>query len=180
MKKQIIIFSLLSILSLNCYSQSDNQFNTENDSVQTWTDLIDLNDSILFDPGDSLVDPFLDFPSHDDTDLRGTLEKIFSVSGEIHFMEYIKRLSQREREGRFYLNNNLTNIPDGYYEDLLEYQSTCDSIVPRFPGYNIFGDLKEHYRFYKNGKVDRIISVYFLKGEQLIEWTDNKPDPLLN
>lgn len=135
---------------------------------------MDLDDPKLLELAYSFFDPALIYLTDDDTDIRKTLPMTFEETGYPHFLELMRRLTNGEMKGDFYLDSYVPmEIPDGYYKDLLAYHSTCGSNKQGFPDYNDIGDLRENYIFYyKQGRADRIIQLTFLKGIQLIARDD--------
>jgi hypothetical protein len=79
-------------------------------------DLLDLDDPKLLELAYSIVDPALIYLTDDDTDIRKTLPMIFEETGYPHFLELMRRLTNGEMKGDFYLDSYAAmEIPDGYY-----------------------------------------------------------------
>ncbi len=173
MKKYVLMLAFLSMrFSAICQSyDSDSIINRfENFMNELYQDSA-FRAMIL-----SYAEEFEKHPTHNDSFLIGKFPLIFSKGGHAWF-EKFEALKDR---AKFYKNLNDT-IKDlsGYFENEIKAMDYDSMAAGRYYSEDIImfdklydGFLHEHYRFFKNGKEVKLITISFWGGKQFYSWQD--------
>lgn len=173
MKKYILMLAFLSF-QFSAICQSFDSVKSKNMFENIMNEL--LEDSAFQARILSYAEDFEKHPTFNDSFLVGKFPLILTKAGDDWFSKFAT-LKDRAKFYK-YLNDTIKD-PLVYYEKVIKELDYDSIAVGGYYSDDIFmfdklyeGFLHEHYRFFKNGKEVRMISLSFWGGKQFYSWQD--------
>ena len=173
MKKYVLILALLS-LRFSAICQSNDSDSTTNRFENFMNELYE--DSAFHAKILSYAEEMEKHPTHNDSLLIGKFPLVLTKGGHAWF----EKFAALKERAKFCKNFNDT-IKDlsGYFENEIKTMDYDSIAVGGYYSEDIImfdklydGFLHEHYRFFKNGKEVKFITLSFWGGKQFYSWRD--------